>query len=60
MPAIQVRGGIWDVLDTLNMYIAKWIFHRDKFFKAYFESKIEDEYKKCDGISTLFVKGQKL
>lgn len=56
---MQVRGGIWSILETLNMYVSKWIFRRKPFFSDFFEKKENNEYSVSGGIQTLFVKGGK-
>lgn len=60
MTDIQVRGGVWDVLNTLNMYIAKWVFHRSNFCKDFFRKKVNREFDCPDGINSLFVRGKKV
>lgn len=39
-----VRGGWWEVLMMLNYYISKYLFNRDIFVRAWFESRRTREY----------------
>lgn len=57
---MEVRGGVFDVLGILNMYIAKWAFRRKSFFKEFFDRKMDKEYERDGGLNTLFVKGTKI
>ncbi len=38
------RGKLWDAFSTLNMYFAKWIFHRKPFFQTTLRKKTDPEY----------------
>lgn len=57
---MQVRGGVWDVLNALNMYVAKWVFHRTNFCHDFFRKKVDNEFKYANGINTLFIRGKKI
>lgn len=48
------------MLGILNMYIAKWVFRRESFFKEFFDRKMDKEYERDGGLNTLFVKGIKI
>lgn len=55
------KGGIWTMLNSLNMYVAKWCFHRGNFFIDFFNKKSDEEFENDEeGKSILFVKGRKL
>ncbi len=56
--SVEVKGGIWTVIGILNMYIAKWIFHRELFFAAVFERRQTHEYS-IAGFADIFVKMKK-
>jgi SAM-dependent methyltransferase len=54
-----VRGGIWELVGMLNLYIAKWIFKRRPFFEKYFIKKQNLEYNSKNGLATIFAKFSK-
>lgn len=58
-PEIYVKGGVWNLINLLNMYTAKWIFKREQFFKNALSKKEEKEFKK-EGFMGIFVKYQKV
>ncbi|OGD89218.1 hypothetical protein A3D81_00530 [Candidatus Curtissbacteria bacterium RIFCSPHIGHO2_02_FULL_40_17] len=39
----KVIGGWWSLIAGLNMYIAKWLFHRKRFFEDFFIKKLLNE-----------------
>jgi SAM-dependent methyltransferase len=53
----EVKGGFWDMLGILNMYVAKWIFRRESFFKNFFDKKTDEEYSPTfkSGFMTMYV-----
>lgn len=46
---IDVKGGIWDIISLLNMYISKWILRRRPLFEEFFYRKVDEEYLKGGG-----------
>jgi cyclopropane fatty-acyl-phospholipid synthase-like methyltransferase len=56
-----IFGDWWLILDMINMYTAKWIFRRRKFFAEFFNEKVESTYGKIskDGFVNIFVKFKK-
>lgn len=56
---IQIKGKIWSLFASLNMYISKWIFRRRPIFQNYFIKKENFEYEKDDGSANIFVKFRK-
>lgn len=52
---LYVKGSYFSVLGVLNMYIAKWIFKREKFFKSFFERKLREEFAQKNGFYDLFL-----
>ena len=53
----EIKGGIWSLIRMINLYIAKWIFHRDIFFKEVFTDKTNQEYQgDKTGLFNIFVK----
>ncbi len=57
---IQIKGKIWSLLASLNMYISKWIFRRKPIFQNYFIRKENFEYEKNNGFANIFVKFRKI
>ncbi len=57
---IFVKGGKWSIINTLNLYLAKWLFHRKPFFSRQINSLEDNEWKKGKGVYTLFVKFRKI
>ncbi len=51
-------GNFWSTLFLLNLYVAKWIFRRDLFFKKFFVKKDDDGYSK-KGLLSSFICYQK-
>lgn len=54
------RGGWWELLGMLNLYVAKWIFRRRPFFAALFHKRLDAEYAREGGFSNLFAKHRKI
>lgn len=55
----HIKGGIWSTFGILNLYISKWIFHRENFFPVFFSSRETREYNVSDGFANIFIKFQK-
>lgn len=55
----HIRGGIWTVMGTVNMYIAKWIFRRRPFFVEFFDAQDKREYSTRTGLANAFLKAKK-
>lgn len=53
---LELRGGLWDSLAILNLYLSKWIFRRPPFLAAAFERRLDREFAGAGGSSTLFLK----
>jgi len=56
-----IKGGIWEMLYVLDMYISKWILRRAPVFSKLFKKKAEEEYnnQKNDKYD-LFIKFKKI
>jgi len=50
-----LRGGWWEIIFMLNLYIAKWIFRRQPFLEEAFKKNLNQEYSKS-GFATIFTK----
>lgn len=58
---IEKIGGYWTILSILNMYFAKWIFKRERFFKSFFLKRTNKEYtSRKEGIQNIIIKYQKV
>jgi len=55
-----IRGGWWDAIGLLNLYVSKWVFHRDLIFKDFFQKKLDEEFVSGKGFANIFLKLQKL
>lgn len=51
---LDIKGGFYEMLYILNLYISKWIFRRKPFLENFFKVKSNIEYKK-DGFMTIFI-----
>ena len=52
----ETHGGWWEIMGINNLYIAKWIFRRRPFFINLFTEKIDAEYSREKGFTSLFLK----
>jgi SAM-dependent methyltransferase len=52
-------GGGGELLAINTLYISKWIFRRPQFFKDWFDKKLDIEYNKEKGFTTVFLKCRK-
>ncbi len=55
---VTVTGGIWTAISLINMYVSKWIFRRERFFKNFFLAKEDEEYRR-HGFYNIFIKYRK-
>jgi len=53
---VTIKGGYYELIWILNLYISKWIFRRDIFFKNFFEDKINNEIINKNGFMTIYMK----
>lgn len=57
---IERRGGVFEIIGTILLYIFKWMFKSEVPFKEFFDHQKDIEYLKSnDGIVTIFVKATK-
>ena len=50
----EVKCGFLEALDMWNLYVSKWIFRRDRFFKARSLRMTDYDYSRPRGFNTLF------
>jgi len=50
------KAGFGEILDAWNLYVSKWIFRRDRFFKAQSQALTDRDYSRAHGFNTLFLK----
>ncbi len=55
----KIVGSWWTAIGLLNMYIAKWIFKRKKFFNNFFDTKEKIE-NQANGFMNLFIAFEKI
>lgn len=51
-----VKGGIIEIADMWNLYVSKWVFRRDRFFKQKSLGWTDYDYGRKRGFNTLFIK----
>ena len=56
---IIIKGGKWEIIGILDLYIAKWIFRREPFFYNFIKKKQDREYLRKNGFVSLFMKVRK-
>jgi 2-polyprenyl-3-methyl-5-hydroxy-6-metoxy-1,4-benzoquinol methylase len=57
---MRVKGGWWEMLAMINLYVSKWVFGKDMLFRAFFERKRQCEYDVNEtGFATLFAVAEK-
>lgn len=54
------KGGIWSLLNTLNMYFSKWVLRRGPLFAVYGASREAAEYAAPEGYATIFVQYERV
>jgi len=57
---VEVKGKIFEILATLNLYIAKWVFRRPPFFENWFNEKRNNEFNDKNGYANIYFKFKKL
>lgn len=56
----KTKGGIWELIGMLNLYVCKWIFGRTMVGRSFFEHRRRLEYEMDkQGFATLFAVGKK-
>ena len=54
---IEKRGGFFEMISAIFLYIFKWIFRREVPFKKFLEQKRDEEYLvKKDGFMTIYIR----
>lgn len=52
---LQIKGGMYELLEMINLYICKWLFGRAMIAQSFFEHNRRREYQlKSQGFATLF------
>lgn len=55
---LEVKGRAWEVLQTLDLYVAKWIFRRRPFFERTVRERVEREWLR-PGFTNVFLRCRK-
>lgn len=42
---LGLQGGFWAILQSLNMYVAKWVFRRKPFLDGFFNRKLRESFR---------------
>jgi SAM-dependent methyltransferase len=56
---IERKAGLWQIVWTLDLYVAKWIFRRPPFFAERLGHRLEHEWMRDSGFEHLFVRCRK-
>ena len=57
---VEHRGGFFEIIGTILLYIFKWIFRSEVPFKSFINRQKDSEYlDKNDGLVTIFVRSSK-
>ncbi|MHB8703198.1 MAG: class I SAM-dependent methyltransferase [Candidatus Tyrphobacter sp.] len=54
-----VKGGIWAIAASLDMYISKWLLHRRQICEQLMRYKQDEEFSREDGFVNAFAKYRK-
>ena len=58
---VEKRGGYYEMIGTILLYIFKWVFRSEIPFKKLFNQKKDEEFlNEKDGFVTIFVKATRL
>lgn len=57
---MEIRGGWWEIIGMLNLYIMKWIFRSKPLFDNYIKKRQDLEYKNSNGFTNIFFKFRKI
>jgi SAM-dependent methyltransferase len=53
---LEVRGGLWQIVGILNLYIAKWVFRREPFLEDAVNRRMDREFSRPSGYANAFLK----
>jgi len=53
---LRVVGGWWDLISLWNLYVSKWILRRSPLLQARLNRKLDMEYERNNGFTTIFTK----
>lgn len=56
---VYKKGGIFTVINFINVYFTKWILRRGVLFEPFFYNRSKKEYLENDGIVNVFIKCHK-
>ncbi len=56
---LQRRGGGWQILHMLNLYVAKWIFRRRPFFGTWSLRRLDRDWARDEGFVHLYLQSRK-
>jgi len=57
---LEARGGAWQIVAILDLYVAKWLFRRPPFFEAAIARRWDDELQRSEGYANCFLKARRL
>jgi len=56
---VEIRGGFWEIVGLLNLYISKWIFRRGPLFEKALKEKLDNEWERKNGCANIFIQMRK-
>jgi SAM-dependent methyltransferase len=56
---IETRGGGWQIVAILDLYVAKWLFRRRPFFEATVARRWDEEVRQSGGYANCFLKARR-
>lgn len=56
----EIVGGFWMAINILNLYFAKWIFHRKRFLEEFFDQRELSEFSGGNGFMNIFIKFRRI
>lgn len=57
---LEARGGTWQILAILDLYVAKWLFRRPPFFEGAIARRWDEELQRSGGYANCFLKARRL
>lgn len=57
---MEIKGGWWEIIGMLNLYIMKWVFRSKPLFDNYIKKRQDLEYRNSNGFTNIFFKFRKI
>jgi len=56
---IETRGGAWQIVAILDLYVAKWLFRRPPFFESMVARRWDEEMRQSGGYANCFLNARR-